>query len=653
MIRVTTLVLCTLLCGIVPSIDSGGRWNFNFDDPSGTSPTGPPQHGVALALIPPSTVLRTGSPMWIMLEFRNVSTRWVNLNGLFRYGLEVVNRATGDSVKNPDLADPDSPTAIDKGMRAVTGPLGARSLIPKHSAFGAIRLDELYQLKPGSYLVRAVARNVSVWFAVGNSPPADVTFESNTIAFDVLPARPSNPSPVDTRGISEGAAGNSPIGGISHGFALSLKAGPAFEAPAVVAELRNLSGHPKQVRFTGMAYVITVRNLRTGRVVVVGSQLLSWHAESRFGAPVYPDTSLYARFDPAKQYALEGDRYLVTVAAYPQIDGVPVTLQSNAIVLTVSHRDSTVPFAPSNKVLATGVSSNRPVYIQGQPILLRITVTNQVAQEIIMGAGQVFGVFRSFGPHAVSLSACKFSNAPTTITHPIATLIGAHATVVLQNFRRWNRWATDFSRAGCRFDEPGVYEIIAAVDAAGIAQGAGVNYSFSGVNIRPSEPLQIKVVTKQDARAIAPAQLLDASENAAIRQQLSAYSMLRGSLLNVIAHVAQGETQSQVIADSGAHWPDNYDTFRSTVDALSGLGDPSSPYVNVTANLDEASYHLREANQDAHDYCDPVAARREVDVADYFIAAVRDEMRRMSASILDASAPAASLEPRSGLCRWQ
>src|SRR5580692_7534494 len=200
-----TLILCLALCSVVPRIDSGSRPSFNFSDPSGIAPTGAPQHGVALALVPPSTILRSGSPMWITLEFRDVSTRWVNLNGLSinHYSLEIVNRATGATVTNPDLANPDSPAAIDKEIRALAGPLGARSLIPNYSAFGAINLDELYQLKPGSYFVRVVARNVRIWFADRDPSPTQVTLQSNTIAINVLPARPSNPWPAETRGISE------------------------------------------------------------------------------------------------------------------------------------------------------------------------------------------------------------------------------------------------------------------------------------------------------------------------------------------------------------------------------------------------------------------------------------------------------------------
>jgi hypothetical protein len=131
---------------------------------------------------------------------------------------------------------------------------------------------------------------------------------------------------------------------------------------------------------------------------------------------------------------------------------------------------------------------------------------------------------------------------------------------------------------------------------------------------------------------------------------LPEYNELRTSLLDVIGHVARGETQSQVNADSGVHWSDDYDAFRSAVESLSGRGDPASPYVDVAANLDEGSYHLREANQDAHDYCDPIAARREIEITDYFIAAVREEIRRERASVLDASDPATSLTPRGGLC---
>ena len=136
------------------------------------------------------------------------------------------------------------------------------------------------------------------------------------------------------------------------------------------------------------------------------------------------------------------------------------------------------------------------------------------------------------------------------------------------------------------------------------------------------------------------------------RALLTQYHSLRAPIFNVISHVARGETQRQVLAGSGGNWNDSLDAFEASANAVSGLGDPTSPYVNVAANLSEAAWHLFKADSDAHDQCDPTAARNEVIIADYFAATVSREVASASARVADAAEPPPSIEARGGLCHW-
>ena len=61
---------------------------------------------------------------------------------------------------------------------------------------------------------------------------------------------------------------------------------------------------------------------------------------------------------------------------------------------------------------------------------------------------------------------------------------------------------------------------------------------------------------------------------------------------------------------------------------------------------------MAKANSDAHDECDPIAARNEITMADYFAAAVKREITTGKAGVADAAEPPASVEPRGGLCHW-
>ncbi|HLY01129.1 MAG TPA: hypothetical protein VKR56_01385 [Candidatus Cybelea sp.] len=470
-----------------------------------------------------------------------------------------------------------------------------------------------------------------------------------------LPTGPANPWPADERGIGEGAVGTSSTGAMEDGFALSLTTErDSNEAPEALVELRNLSHRPRQVKFAGMAYAVTIKDALTGRFVVVGSQLRSWHSEKPNGEPLYPETSLYAKFELAKTYALEGGRYLVTVTGYPTIDGTAIRLISNSIVVTMPPRK--LPWTPlpnASNVLKTVLASNRPVYVRGEAILLRIWLTNKTAYGIVLFGGdhQEFTIRRSFGrsadaPHTTT---CELSNRQL-VGRPLSLPIQPGSTILLQDFRRFNQWYSDFSNAACRFNEPGWYSLSAGARASGIVEVPGALHSFSEANVIPSDPLAIRIVTQQEAATIAPTLLDNRAENVAIGRLLPRYAELRHSLLDFIAEIRPGDTQTQADVDFGQRWQEGYDGFRSGLALLNGLGDPASRYVNVTANLDEAAYHLREAGQDVHDYCDSLAARSAIGVADYFVAAVDEELKKGSASVLDASDPAPTLQPRGGLC---
>lgn len=307
------------------------------DAPSGHSPAGAPQDGLALSLTSPGSAL-FDDPIYVDLELRNVShdDRGAVLGlGPLLFDFAIVNQGTGETLPRITAGEPD--------LRAVRGMLGSRGLFPGRSAYARVRLDALYKFtNPGSFSVQVTRAPMRAGGA-GN-PWGEVTLQSNTITLHVLPIGSSSTTQPNARARYEAAAAQTPAGPASHGFALSLASSiisTRIGAPLeVTVELRNVSGEPQYAAFGSRQsdYRFTILGRTTK--ATVNNQPRGYernHNSAMWSAtPVYPGSSLYETFRLNSLYRFSAPGpYTVKVEGRPVVNGTRVTLQSNTITITL------------------------------------------------------------------------------------------------------------------------------------------------------------------------------------------------------------------------------------------------------------------------------------------------------------------------------
>jgi hypothetical protein len=144
-----------------------------YGGPAGRGPTGPPRGGFLLSLTALNGSTRTGSPIWVTVEVRNISgvEQDISYGARYYYEFTIVNTKTG--IKMPH--NPNGSFGLDPF-------LGFRPLPPNTSMYGGFRLDILYQVTdPGTYSVQVAKGPISV---SGRS----LILQSNTITITVLPS---------------------------------------------------------------------------------------------------------------------------------------------------------------------------------------------------------------------------------------------------------------------------------------------------------------------------------------------------------------------------------------------------------------------------------------------------------------------------------
>lgn len=120
---------------------------------------------------------------------------------------------------------------------------------------------------------------------------------------------------------------------------------------------------------------------------------------------------------------------------------------------------------------------------------------------------------------------------------------------------------------------------------------------------------------------------------------MSDYADLRSRVSKIITKIANGESNDSVLQAGGSEWYDDERSFQSKIDALPGNLNTLPQYMLVKGNLAEAEQFLYNAGVDAMASCNASSARRELDVADYFVSATRHEMTSGVASSDDANNP--------------
>jgi hypothetical protein len=190
--------------------------------------------------------------------------------------------------------------------------------------------------------------------------------------------------------------------------------------------------------------------------------------------------------------------------------------------------------------------------------------------------------------------------------------------------RVWRQW-WDVGSFGYHLGRPDKYTIV--------ADGNLEDYS-----IKASPPVTIRILTMATARLRPPDVLADTTANTVFRKLASEYISLRSALV----------TRWDIL-QKYTSWDQQRSDLQDRVDGLPSSGNPSSPYVQVNANLENAVEALGAAGERAIS-CDAPNETVNLAVSDYFFRAVRRELAGGKANIDDA-ADAPQYASPSGYCK--
>ena len=444
-------------------------------------------------------------------------------------------------------------------------------------------------------------------------------------------------------GIVTGPSHNTATGKVMEGLALSLTPDNLIRplgAPIwVTVELQNQSNEPIQLHSTYLGYSFTIVNTRAAQVLPRNRAL----SPASFGAiegpldihRLAPHSSAFARFrlDTSYRFTQPGF-YRVFVSSFLSYSDVNVSLQSNQITLTIPPqrtREHTAPAPVQSPTFEIWLQTDRPAYVLGQPIFLRLimrNISNYAVERETGWAGELASIIMLNGRgDPVGAPVAGATDGRAEMPLPFAP----HTTLVLGYLD--NDWV-GLQRWGYNAPPTGSY-ILAAFS----------NYESSS----SSAPVRVKVLSNAAAMAQPSTTLDDPSLSGSIESLLGWY---HGVLVRTAEMIGQVPTSSHV-ADLyfkfGSAWGDSGDQ-QKFADRLKKLpmGNPGSRYANVTANLMESLRHLASATSSAIQIvgvsaavCDEAKAMGEVRVAEYYYDAVSSEIGRGSASIADAATPPA------------
>ena len=292
--------------------------------------------------------------------------------------------------------------------------------------------------------------------------------------------------------------------------------------------------------------------------------------------------------------------------------------------------------AESPYTVAIHLQTDRPVYVVGQTVGVRFIIATETPAyyepwykpnlEIFDGKGKLVlansGDFDSminstrpmarFPPGRTTLQTCRWRPAGVC--------------------RQW--W--DLASLGYRLHRPGRYTLVADGNIG----------DYSGVKASP--PVTIEILTTAMARARPPVALAETRTNAMFASLASEYVRLRSDLVEMIALTRKGETWTD-LGQKYWGWSQQREDLQNRIDGLSSSGNADSPYVQVTANLENAVAGLGAAG-DRTISCDARNATVDLGVADYFFNAVRNELSAGRANIADGAHPPQYASP-SGYCK--
>lgn len=613
-----------------------GPPSFAYSDPSSSTAAGPPASGVALSIAKPGTPLRIGSPMWLVIELRNLTPTYIVLKNMDprSYRLEVANLETGRSL----------PLTSDWNQRIdwVSGGIGMVGIPKRQSHFGGIRIDQLFNIAtPGRYTVRVsistAVEPMSTMHPVSQLP---AVLQSNSLKIDILPARAPNQAAPGNSTVYEDVTGEGPAGPASHGFALGLNADwlkTDLGAPLFIkVELRNVSGRPRGASFGSPSsdYHFQVVNKQTGAVVARAPTSTITEAANRSGAPYHhvdPDTSLYSSFWLNKLFSFtQGGTYSVRVTGHPTIDGQRVTVESNPIDVTFVAPPPRVTLPIGRRVLDYAIRADRPVYVVGQPINVRLTLTNL--------AGKTIGYDLNRPQPPCILIITDKQNIP------IPSSQDGRGQYPLRGIMAWGELPSgetafawkEIAAWGYRLDKPGEYTISAKPDInAGIVTPS-VTYQVTNDNAGGAAPVTIRILSKDAARLEPPSALDQADLDASWSRLTVDYQRLRSKLEDLIEQLERGVAYPHYPT---GNWQDEQRRLEGRVSDLAESSRWNSAYALVGANFVNALSRLGVAGNCTFTWRNGPDARILLTVADYYFGAVQSELNNREARITDAAYP--------------
>lgn len=639
-LRVILIAFCSLLVGRATPVLAQGppvaaTWNgtpLHSDGPSLITPSGPPVGGTALAISNWTGLYRIGLPIWVRVEVRNLTPAYISLPDINprSWDVEVTNLQTGQKFEGTSLV----------WLDAFSGGFGGFYIQRGQSHFAAIRIDRLFNVTaPGRYAIRVALTPGAQ--ATSVQPTTVVALHSNPLTIDVLPAWSGNAlarSPT----VRENAQSQEPAGASSHGFALSLK--PDWPKPNpgdplnVSVELRNVSGAPQSVDFGSRRadYDFQIVSAANGSVVPRNPKA-DFSSDPKQPAAtnrqVYPDTSVYSTFSLNSLYNFsQRGAYSVRLVGRPTINGKQITLTSNTVELTYVPPPVTTPLPAGKRVLDYAIETDRTVYTVGQPIFVRLIVTN------VTNTPVAYSLDGPMPPCVLTITNDRGEQVPSTQEGMGSTIgrgtIGMPRLPIGPTPFPWRSLAF----WGYRIDQPGVYVIRAKSNISGRIFTDAAIYPVDGSNASYAAPLTIRVISREAAREIPAVNLNDPEAESAIRPVVDDYRRLRSMLWSGVDQLQRGVAYPPAIPSSD-DWAQKQNQLERRASDLPIPADRNPSYVLVRGNLIAALAELRDAGTCTVIWRNVADARAALQLSDYFWDAVERELSNGEARVNDTAYP--------------
>jgi hypothetical protein len=497
-----------------------------------------------------------------------------------------------------------------------------------------------------------------------------------------------------TSGMSIAASQSGQTGIVLNGLALSLTprrlTAHLGDQLSVTVELRNVSRKIQPLYYeivqgrkspeSASGFSFTIVNQNTARYVPIDPGASSDVPVASHQLAPKMSAYLRLRLDTSYQFRTAGVYLAIVSNTVSYNDGektVRTTLQSNPITMAILPRRvmlKTSPLPVESPAVEIGLESDRPAYAISQPIFVRLSVRNITNAELDIATGPATGAECDLimvdvdrnpigPPHGLgppywwATGGAARASFPPNETAMFGFLNGYTA-----NIQRWE---------GLSVSAPGIYAIAAFLNR--------------GWWLSSSAPVGIRVLTQSAAKSLPGNALNDPRLNRSVQLLLSQYHEILARSAAMIARVrSTANTEDPyLLLRSAAGEDGDGPSIGDRLERLPGVGNPTSPYVNVHANFLESIRHVLAAadevllllpsnapsqsdsstQQPLQDIksrlgmvsptlpptpqpisiprCKLAGALSELNAAEYFYDVVKSEMGRRYASLGDALSPPA------------